>query len=169
MHAQQRRQAVLHALEEAEGPVSATALASRFGVSRQIIVGDVALLRASGSPVVSTPRGYVLSRESAGLVRAVVCRHAAADMERELNLMVDNGCIVADVEVEHPVYGQLCGQLSLSNRYDVTEFIRKVAKSEAKPLSLLTEGVHLHTLRCPDEAAFQRVWDALDAAGFLVK
>ena len=169
MNAQQRRQAVLRALEEAAVPVSATALAGRFGVSRQIIVGDVALLRAAGSPVLSTPRGYVLGGGQTGIVRAVVCRHSAADMERELNLMVDNGCTVADVEVEHPVYGQLCGQLSLSNRYDVAEFIRKVARSEAKPLSLLTEGVHLHTLRCPDEQAFQRVWDALDAAGFLVK
>ena len=169
MNAQQRRQAVLRALENGHGPVSATALAGRFGVSRQIIVGDVALLRAAGSPVRSTPRGYVLGGEPAGLTRAVVCRHSAADMERELDLMVDNGCTVADVEVEHPVYGQLCGRLSLSSRYDVAEFIRRVSESEAKPLSLLTEGVHLHTLLCPDEAAFRRVRDALDQAGFLVK
>lgn len=169
MNAQERRQAILNALEGTDRPLSATALAGRFGVSRQIVVGDVALLRASGAPVLSTPRGYLLGREGSGLLRAVVCRHAAGDMERELNIMVDNGCTVVDVAVEHPVYGQLAGQLALSSRYDVAEFIRKVARSDAKPLSVLTEGVHLHTLRCPDEAAFRRVRAQLDEAGFLVK
>ncbi len=169
MNAEERRQAVLAILERSGRPVSAAALAGRFSVSRQIIVGDVALLRAAGTPVLSTPRGYLLGREESGLLRAVVCRHAAGDMERELNLMVDNGCTVVDVAVEHPVYGQLAGQLALSSRYDVAEFIRKVAQSDAKPLSVLTEGVHLHTLRCPDEESFQRVRALLDRAGFLVK
>ena len=83
--------------------------------------------------------------------------------------MVDNGCTVLDVVVEHPVYGQLSGQLQLSSRYDVAEFIRRVEKEQATPLSALTGGVHLHRLRCPDEAACRRVRQALDEAGFLVK
>ena len=83
--------------------------------------------------------------------------------------MVDNGCTVMDVVVEHPVYGQLSGQLALSNRYDVTEFIRKVSEHDAKPLSTITEGVHLHTLSCPDEAAFERVRAALAEEGFLLE
>ena len=83
--------------------------------------------------------------------------------------MVDNGCTVVDVAVEHPVYGQLSGRLQISSRYDVSEFIRRVDEESAKPLSLLTGGVHLHTLLCPDEAAFQRVRAALDQAGFLVE
>ena len=80
-----------------------------------------------------------------------------------------HGCTVEDVIVEHSVYGQLAGQLNLSSRYDVAQFIRKVAQSDAKPLSALTEGIHLHTLRCPDEAAFERVRAQLDSAGFLVR
>ena len=83
--------------------------------------------------------------------------------------MVDNGCTVVDVSVEHPIYGQLTGQLHLSSRYDVGEFVRRVGEPGAQPLSLLTGGVHLHTLRCPDEAAFQRVRDALARAGLLVE
>ena len=71
--------------------------------------------------------------------------------------------------MEHSFYGQLAGQLNLSSRYDVAQFIRKVAQSDAKPLSALTEGIHLHTLRCPDEAAFERVRAQLDSAGFLVR
>ena len=115
-------------------------------------------------------RGYVIpAQEDTGLTCTLVCRHTAADLERELNLMVDNGCTVLDVVVEHPVYGQLSGQLQLSSRYDVAEFIRRVEKEQATPLSALTGGVHLHRLRCPDEAACRRVCQALDEAGFLVK
>ena len=169
MNAKERRAAILDLLREASAPISATALARRFGVSRQVVVGDVALLRAQGEDVASTPRGYLIPRPTSALRRTLVCRHSAADLERELQLMVDNGCTVLDVAVEHPVYGQLAGQLQISSRYDVSEFIRRVNEESAKPLSALTDGVHLHTLLCPDEAAFQRVRAALDGAGFLVE
>ena len=88
-------------------------------------------------------------------------------MEAELQMMVDNGCTVLDVIVEHPVYGQLTGALQLSSRYDVRQFILRA--NAAQPLSLLTEGVHLHTLSCPDEAAFGRVRGELAGAGFLLE
>ena len=81
--------------------------------------------------------------------------------------MVDNGCAVLDVIVEHPVYGQLTGALQLASRYDVQQFIRRA--DAAQPLSLLTEGVHLHTLSCPGEDAFARVVEELDRAGFLLR
>lgn len=168
MEANQRRAAIAALLQQGEGPVSATALARKFSVSRQAVVGDIALLRAGGEDIAATSRGYLIPRPADGLERTVVCRHAAADLERELHLMVDNGCTVVDVSVEHPVYGQLTGLLHLSSRYDVGEFLRKVSEEGATPLSALTGGVHLHTLRCPDEAAFRRVTAALSQAGFLV-
>ena len=161
MDAQERRQAIAQRLAQAEGPVSAAALAREFSVSRQIIVGDVALLRAGGMDIAATPRGYVLPRESGGLVRTLACRHTGEQMEEELNAIVDQGCTVIDVIVDHPIYGQLTGPLQLSSRYDVSQFIARCARAEARPLSDLTGGIHLHTLSCPDEAAFQRVEDAL--------
>ena len=167
MTASQRREAILEELARAEGPVSAGTLAGRFGVSRQVIVGDVALLRAGGAAVTATARGYVAEREQAEPVRRVACRHTAGDMERELQIMVDNGCTVLDVIVEHPVYGQLTGTLGLASRYDVKEFIRR--SEAAQPLSLLTEGAHLHTLSCPDEESFLRVREELRIAGFLLE
>ena len=169
MNAAERRGRILEYLRKADGPLAAAALAQRLSVSRQIIVGDVALLRAAGEGVTATPRGYVLDGPRAGLVHTVACVHSGADMERELTLMVDQGCTVENVIVEHPVYGQLTGPLALSSRYDVSEFIRKVAEHAARPLSLLTDGIHLHTLRCPGEEAFQRVVRSLEEAGFLVK
>ena len=104
-----------------------------------------------------------------GLVRQVACRHDAAGMEAELNAMVDQGCTVLDVTVEHPVYGQLTGPLQLSNRHEVAEFLRRCSQSDARPLSDLTEGIHLHTLSCPDEGAFQRVRAALAELGVLLQ
>lgn len=169
MNAAERRGRILDYLRGSEGPLSATALAQRLSVSRQVIVGDVALLRAAGEGITATPRGYVLDAPRAGVVATVACAHSGADMERELTLMVDQGCTVENVIVEHPVYGQLTGPLELSSRYDVWEFIRKVRECEARPLSALTDGIHLHTLRCPDEGALERVRAALDGAGFLVK
>lgn len=169
MQAQKRRQAILEILRRSGGPVSASALAERFSVSRQIIVGDIALLRASGAEISATPRGYVILPAASGLTRQVACQHDDAGMEAELNAMVDNGCTVLDVIVEHPVYGQLTGSLQLSSRYDVAQFIARCAQSDARPLSALTEGIHLHTLSCPDEAAFCRVREALRQLSILVE
>ena len=169
MDSEARRRALSERLKGAQGPLSAAALARELSVSRQIIVGDVALLRAAGASVTATPRGYLLDRPLPGLTRTVACLHSGADMERELTLMVDQGCTVENVIVDHPVYGQLTGPLKLSSRYDISEFIRKVEENSARPLSMLTDGIHLHTLRCPDEDTFQRTLAALEAAGFLAK
>ena len=119
--------------------------------------------------IAATPRGYVLPAPAAGLVRTLACRHRADQMEEELNAMVDQGCTVLDVVVEHPVYGQLVGQLQLSSRYDVEQFLNRSRSGAARPLSDLTGGIHLHRLLCPDEAAYRRVCRQLDEAGFLLK
>ena len=155
MDAQQRRQMIASRLAESSQPLSAGSLAQELSVSRQIIVGDVALLRAGGLDITATPRGYLLPRGAAGVTCTLACRHTALQMEEELNAIVDQGCTVLDVVVEHPIYGQLTGPLHLSSRYDVA------------PLSQLTEGVHLHTVRCPDRQAADRVREALERLGLL--
>ena len=168
MRAEERRQAIRELLQNSKQPVSASALAARFAVSRQIIVGDIALLRAAGAEISATPRGYVILRETAGLVRQVAVQHDAAGMEAELNAMVDQGCTVLDVIVEHPIYGQLTGPLQLVSRYDVAQFLARCSQPDAR-LSELTEGIHLHTLSCPDEAAFDRGREELRRLGILLE
>lgn len=169
MDAEGRRRAIAAELARAGAPVSAAALAARLGVSRQVIVGDVALLRASGMEITATPRGYVAGGGARGRGHTLACVHGPEGMERELNIMVDNGCTVLDVIVEHPLYGQLTGPLQISNRYEVGQFLSRSRQSEALPLSELTEGIHLHTLSCPDEAAFQRARQALRELGILLE
>ncbi len=161
MDSEARRRALSKRLEQAEGPVSAAALARELLVSRQIIVGDVALLRARGLDITATPRGYVLPRPPAGVSCTIACRHRADQMAQELCAIVDQGCTVLDVIVEHPIYGQLTGPLRLSSRYEVDQFVARCREEAAAPLSQLTEGIHLHTVLCPDQGAADRVRNEL--------
>ncbi len=162
MDAETRRLKILALLQEADAPINATKLARLLSVSRQSIVGDVALLRAKGEDIVATPRGYVLSAVQTTKSHQVVCRHKENQMREELYAIVDNGCTVCDVIVEHAIYGQLTGMLNLSSRYDVDKFIEKIEKNvSSMPISYLTDGIHIHTLQCPDDVHFQRVKEKL--------
>ena len=165
MTAIERRNAIYQVLS-ADTPISATALAGRFGVTRQVVVGDIALLRAEGHSVIATPRGYIIPVPD-GFLRTIACVHNAQQTRDELNAMVDCGCTVIDVVVEHPVYGQLTAPLAISSRYDVEQFIEKMASASASPLSALTEGIHLHTLSCPDAQVFDHLCDKLREMGML--
>ncbi len=168
MDAETRRKGIYEILNSADAQVSASALASHFKVSRQIIVGDIALLRASGKAIIATPRGYVIQKTEPKCVRKIVCRHGYEEMQSELNAIVDEGCTVIDVSVEHPLYGQLTGLLHLSSRHDVEEFMEESRHSDAQPLSFLTEGIHIHTISCPDEAAYERVINSLEKLHILI-
>ena len=169
MNAKERRQKILARLAATNQPVSARVLAEEYAVSRQIIVGDVALLRAAGEDIIATPHGYLYARARTGFVCQVACRHSAEAMADELGAIVDQGCTVVDVIVSHPIYGEITGRLALSNRYEVQTFIDQANRAEAQPISVLTDGIHLHTLHCPDEAACARVREALRALGVLME
>lgn len=171
MDAAERRKKIVDILAGSERPVSASSLAAEFSVSRQIIVGDIALLRASDIDISATPRGYIIasSHSEPGIVRQIACCHKPEDMQTELYAVVDQGCTVRDVIVEHPVYGQITGILQVSSRYDVDQFIRKCSQYDALPLSYLTGGIHLHTIICPDEGAYKRVIGALRTLGFILE
>lgn len=171
MNAAERRTKISHLLAGADKPVSATVLAAQCGVSRQIIVGDIALLRAVGLAVLATPRGYILENASAAPAyaeRSVVCRHEQDRLLEELYTVVDLGGALIDVTVEHSVYGQICAPLHIFSRYDADAFDRKIRQPGAKPLCDLTGGIHLHTLRAADEDTLDRVVQGLKDKGFLL-
>ena len=151
-----------------QAPISASALAAKLGVSRQIVVGDVALLRAGGAEIEATPRGYQFHPTPGGYTGILACVHRTADeMRTELYTVVDQGGVVVDVAVENPLYGELRGNLNLASRYDVDTFITQATNTPECLLSRMTGGVHLHTLRCPDEETFQRIEAALREKGIL--
>lgn len=172
MSAELRRKKIAEVLKSETLPVSATDLAKMFEVTRQTIVGDIALLRASGLDILATPSGYILtSHKTPGsmIQRTLACNHGPDNLEKEIYTIVDNGGEILDVIVEHPLYGQLTGRLDILSRYDARRFVENVHKQNAPLLSRLTEGIHLHTIRCKDEQTYQRILNALRHQGILLE
>ena len=161
-----RKQAIIEEIQKSDKPVSASKLAKHFGVSRQIIVGDIALLRAAGTQIIATPRGYLLEDKPHPLEKKIAVSHSNDQLAEELYTIIDLGGMVVDVIVEHPIYGELVGNLHLASRYDVDQFLKKV--ETATPLSQLTSGVHLHTIRYPSQEVIQRIGNALKDKGILL-
>lgn len=171
MKAVDRRQKIIDKLSLAQVPVSASHLAAELGVSRQIIVGDVALLRANNHDIISTPKGYILSQAlySHHFIGKIACQHDLSTTEEELDTIISAGGIVVDVEVEHPVYGMLTAPLNIKSKEDVDNFIDKVEKSQAALLSSLTQGIHVHTISCPSKGIFDVIKADLAAKHFLLE
>jgi len=172
METQNRRYQILKLLENQHKPVSGSVLSKLFGVSRQVIVQDIALLRAENKDIVSTNKGYVLirvSNDSESEKRVFRVKHSLENMQEELNCIVDNGGYVLDVLVDHDLYGQISGQLLLHNRADVSEFIQKVKVSKSKPLKVLTDEIHYHTVEAKSVEILDRIEKQLDEMGMLVK
>ena len=139
MNAAQRRERILTRLNSAGAPLSASTLAAELGVSRQIVVGDVALLRAGGAQIDATPRGYQLHPAEKGYTGILACVHRTQEeMRRELYTVVDQGGTVVDVAVENSLYGEIRATLNLCNRYDVDNFIRQAADAPESLLSRMT-------------------------------
>lgn len=170
MNQLKRRMEILRMLENADGYISASEFAERFDVTRQVIVSDVAILRANGQQILATRQGYRLERESrSGELESVVCRHGSDQVMDEFCAVVDNGGSVVNVVVEHPLYGQLCADLNISSRYDAREFVQRQQSVKASQLSDLTGGLHVHMIRVPDVGAYRRILADLDRLGILVR
>lgn len=169
MDAVSRREYVLEAISHQVKPVSASLLAKELNVSRQVIVGDVALLRAAGHEIIATARGYIIPNfnETNQYLGKIVCQHTPEKTKDELYAIVDLKAIVVNVIVEHGFYGEITGCLNLASRKDVDVFISKVNSSEIKLLSELTMGIHLHTIACRNKSHFDKVCKALETGGYL--
>lgn len=170
MTAKERRDQIIHQLSNADSPISATTLAALCSVSRQIIVGDIALIRASGLNILATPRGYILETASPiplYIEKKIACIHDDSRILDELYTVVDLGGALIDVTVEHSVYGQINAPLHIASRFDADMFYAKLENSGARPLCDLTDGIHLHTLRANSEEIIVRILDALKEKGFL--
>jgi uncharacterized protein len=167
---ERRRRQIVAWMRRHGAPIRGGELARQFRVSRQCLVQDVAILRASGEEIEATPRGYRLPKGTAQAHRAILaCRHAPERTEEELQILVDHGVKILDVIVEHPLYGELRGSLMLESRADVQDFLTQVSASGASLLSSLTGGVHLHTIEASRPEMISRAKARLRARGFLLK
>lgn len=165
-----RRSRILSWMQRHRSPVRGSELAQHFDVSRQCIVQDIAILRAAGSEILATPRGYRLPDAfKLGHREILACDHSPERTEEELNILVDHGVKVIDVIVEHPLYGELRGSLMIESRADVQDFLQQVRAKKASLLSSLTGGVHLHTVEAHRAEMVARAKAHLREQGFLLK
>ncbi len=170
MNSEQRREKIISVLQMSDKPVSAASFASEFSVTRQIIVADIALLRASGYHIRAEHKGYVLEKSDGhAILKRIVMKHGKNEVQDELYAIVDNGGKVIDVIVLHSIYGKIVAELNLSSRYDVDRFVKHVQETDAKPLLLLTEGLHIHTIAVKDEDSFQSILKQLKVLHILVE
>ena len=165
------RRAQIAALLDSKKPVNGTELARKLGVSRQIIVQDIALMRAENKNILSTNKGYLLydSADLTGQYRRVfhVC-HTTEQVRDELLTITELGGTVLDVLVEHELYGQIRVDLLIASRSDAEEFSDRLKTSTGAPLKMLTQDDHYHTVTASSERLLDLIEAELDRKGYLV-
>lgn len=163
-----RRRKILELIGDSKVPLSGSALGKLTGVSRQVVVQDIALLRTEGQAILSTPRGYLLDRPSEVTRLFKVC-HTNEQTEEELNLIVDLGGCVEDVVVNHRTYGRLSAPISIRCRRDVQTFMEQIRTGKSSLLMNITSGYHFHHVSADREETLDEIEQALREKGFLAK
>lgn len=169
---EERRAFLLQMLKESSVPITGSEFASKTKVSRQVIVGDITILKAKREPIIATSQGYIYLKQptsSSIYERTIACNHPPDRTEEELIILVDHGVTVRDVKIEHPVYGDLTASIMVANRKDVKHFMDKIRMTKATYLSELTNGIHLHTISAPSEKILDDAVQALEMANFLIE
>lgn len=163
-----RRKKLLFLMRESDTPLSGSKLGEMTGVSRQIVVQDIALLRTEGHPIVSTARGYILAEDKQA-VRLFKVYHTNEQVEDELNTIVDLGGCVMDVMVNHRAYGKLTAPLSIKNRKNVRDFVNDIRTGKSSPLLNVTSGYHFHRVSAENEEILDEIEEALRQKKFLAE
>ncbi len=167
--ASRRRRLIVDYLRKQRRPVKGGEVAHNFSVSRQVIVQDIAVIRAEGKKIIATPQGYMSEESISNIFRGIIaCRHSPSAIGTELETIIRGGGTVLDVIVEHPLYGELKGTLMIKNFADLKAFVKRMEETGAQPLCSLTDNLHLHTLETKDEHDFLSIKRELKEKGILV-
>ncbi len=168
MNGEERREQILQILTKADRPVSGVMLAKKFEVSRQVIVQDIALLRANGTAIFSTNRGYLLEHNG-DVNRVFKVIHSDDEAEDELTTIIDCGGKVADVFVYHKVYGVLRAEMNIKSRRDIQRYLEDIRSGKSAPLKNVTSGYHYHTIVAESVEILDLIQEKLQERGFLAK
>ena len=170
MDGEARRKKIMEILEEGTRPISGTELSKMLGVSRQIVVGDVALMRAANSSIIATNKGYILDRADKAVSSIRLrFRHKPEDIFDELCTITDLGARVKNIEISHPVYGEVSVDINVNSRVEAKEYAQAMMETSASHLSSLTGNYHFHEISADNELTLLRVQKALNDKGYLVK
>lgn len=166
----ERRKILLTMMQQSQTPVSGSVLGRETGVSRQVVVQDMALLRTQGHPIMSTTKGYCLERTDQNQsVRILKVCHTDEQVEDELNAIVDLGGTIRNVMVNHRVYGKMTAALNIKSRRDVRAFVDNMRSGKSSPLLNVTSGYHFHTISADCEAVLDEIEEMLLQKGYLAK
>ncbi|MDO4486576.1 MAG: transcription repressor NadR [Bacillota bacterium] len=168
MNGNERRTQILKLLTDSQTPISGISLARALNVSRQIIVQDIALLRAAGNDILSMNQGYMIQSKPK-LSRVFKVIHKEQDVEEELRTIVDFGGIVKDVFVYHKAYGVLRADMDIRSRLDIEMFMEKIASGKSNLLMNVTSGYHYHTVFADSEQLLDIIQEKLKEKGFLAR
>lgn len=164
----QRREKLMELLRGSQSPLSGSTLGKATGVSRQVVVQDIALLRTEGYPILATARGYLLDRPT-GITRLIKVHHTTEQAEEELNTVVDLGGYVIDVMVNHRAYGKISAPLQIKSRRDVQAFMEQIHSGKSTPLLNITSGYHFHHILAEREEILDAIEAQLKEKGFLAE
>ncbi len=164
----ERRSKILEILKNAQLPVKGSELAQNLGVSRQVIVNDIAMLRTSHPDLMAVKAGYMLMR-IADTRRVFKVKHTDEQTADELENIVRLGGTVLDVYVEHKVYGTISAPLNISSQRDVQNFIADLKSGVSSPLKNITLGYHYHTVKARSEAVLNEIETMLKDKGYLIE
>jgi len=167
MKVAERRKAIVNLLLSSDKPVSGSELAQKFGISRQIIVQDITVLKGTGYEILSTNQGYVIQK-SPLKERVFKVRHTTDETEDELSCIVELGGTVVDVFVWHKVYGRIEAGLNIFSKLHIKQFLEGVRTGQSTELMHITGGYHYHTVRADSEAALDRIEAALAERNYIV-
>lgn len=165
MDGQARRKKIIEIVRESDRPVSGTALASQLNVSRQVVVTDIALIRANGVDIISTNRGYVLNQAS-GCKRIIKSRHTDDEILDELFTIVDNGGVAENIIINHRFYNRLEAPLNVSSRRQAKDFMEAIKSGKSKSLSSATSGYHYHIISADSEDTLDIIEEELKQKGY---
>lgn len=168
MTAAERRRQIVRLMREADAPLSGGTIGQATGVSRQIVVQDIALLRSEGYNIVATARGYYLD-ELRSCSRLFKVQHTNEQTEDELNAIVDLGGIVVDVMVNHRVYGPMTAPLNIRSRRDVQKFMNSLHDANSIPLMNITSGYHFHRVAADQEIILDEIEQMLRERNYLAE
>ena len=163
-----RRDNILKLLLESSEPLKGSAIAQKYSVTRQIIVKDIAILRANGKNIIATPDGYIINKNENKVKVIIAVIHTEEEMFDEMNIVIKYGGIIEDVIVEHPLYGEITAMLMIKNYNELNKFVQKYQEQRAKLLSALTNGVHLHTISAEREGDINLIISELKKYNFIV-
>ena len=169
INSKDRRIQIINRLYDSKKPVKGQNLAQEFNVTRQIIVRDIAILRAEGNNIIATPDGYIINdNKKLVLSRVIAVNHDRNDIYDELKTIIKYGGTVKDVTIEHSIYGEIRAMLMIKTLFDADNFVKKINNNNAEPLSRLTKGVHLHTIEAENNEILDQIISALKEKGYLV-